>query len=107
MPEKRPSGGRMLSQKFIERVIITIEKMVLMPNFQPTMNPATKSSAALMMKTMLPTVISTPNNCRTAIDSTSERPAAPPPMPLAGMMQPIPAEKSKTNMPTVTQGNTP
>ena len=59
-----------------------------MPKFHPTMNPATISSTALIRKTIVPIWMWKPM-FSSAVHSTSESPAAPPPTPLAGRMQPI------------------
>ncbi len=48
MPTNNPSAGNNHSQKFMATEIMMIEKTVLMPNFQPTMNPATNNNTALM-----------------------------------------------------------
>ena len=66
----------------------TTQKIVFTPKFQPMMNPATSSSTAFRKKTIVPIWMSMPT-CERAWHSTSERPAAPPPVPLTGMMQPI------------------
>ena len=78
--------------------MITTQKMVLRPKFHPTINPATSSRTALMMKTIVPICRSIPA-VESALHSTSDRPAAPPPTPPAGRMQPI-QPKEYISMPT-------
>ena len=66
----------------------TTQKIVFTPKFHPTMKPATSSRMAFSTKTIVPIWMSTPI-CPSALHTTSERPAAPPPVPLTGRMQPI------------------
>ena len=87
MPRKLPSGST-LCQKFMPREIAATQKIVFRPKFQPTMNPAMKSRIALRMKTIVPICRWMPT-FSSAVQSTSDKPAAPPPTPLAGRMQPI------------------
>ena len=64
------------------------QKMVFTPKFHPTMKPAMSSRMALSTKTIVPIWIEIPI-CSRALQTTSERPAAPPPVPRTGRMQPI------------------
>ena len=72
--------------------ITTTQKIVLIPKFHPTTNPATSNNIALIANTIVPIWIEMPI-CSSALHSTSERPAAPPPVPLTGRIQPIQANE--------------
>ena len=93
MPGSGESGPSTVCHMFIVSERIEMQKTVLMPKFHPTMNPAISSSTAFSRKTIVPIWTSQPKYCSRAWQTISEKPAAPPPTPLAGRMQPIQANE--------------
>ena len=78
----RMFSGRIYPHESIATDSTVMQKMVFMPKFHPTMNPATARSNTLIMNTNVPI-----DNAGNTWLSSIDKPVAPPPIPPAGMMQ--------------------
>ena len=80
--------GSVSWKKFSDAGSTMIQKIVLIPKFQPMMKPA-NSSRILTMNAIVPMLIWKLNRFSIAPHNTSAAPVAPPPVPCAGRIQAI------------------